>query len=131
MIKTIVEVLAVRFAEQVWQQFVSILESASQVFAKPLLVVRPGLRDAEAGALKQPGDTLVRVLVTVLGMDCLSTAQPYLKFEVGYVDELSDQALKVHLDTRVLLVPSRPMAKELGVEVAAQFAIDALQRRFY
>jgi hypothetical protein len=47
-----------------------------------------------------------------------------LKIQRRHENNLRNQALQVHLDPRRLLVPARPMTKQLRIEIAAQLSID-------
>jgi hypothetical protein len=93
-----------------------------QVDPEPLALIGPALRQAKACAFQHRHNPLLREFVTVFGMNCLAARK--FNFKIQRLDPylLSNQAFEMHLNSRVLRVPTRPVAKELRVEIPAQFA---------
>src|ERR1019366_6479084 len=85
----------------------------------------PRLARCPARAARQRGEALEAVFVAALGMDAFAGAERETPAEHPHALRLA--ADQVHLDPVPLAVVDRAMGERAGVEIAAQFAVDAME----
>ena len=92
----------------------------------PGMKIEMCIRD-RAGIIQQRAKRTLAELVAVLGMDGFKGRELKAKLRGRDIYTLIARTLQVHLDARLDTIPARPMPEAAGIEVGAEFSIEAMQ----